>query len=74
MRIGINGFGRIGKSFVRAMLAQGAPIELVAVNDVTSTENHAHLLKFDSIQGRLDVDVHADGDTLVIGAQRVKDY
>jgi glyceraldehyde 3-phosphate dehydrogenase len=72
VRVAINGFGRIGKGFVRAMLAQGADLDLVAVNDVTSTATHAHLLKFDSIQGRLGVDVHADGDTLVVGDRRIQ--
>jgi glyceraldehyde 3-phosphate dehydrogenase len=72
VRVAINGFGRIGKGFVRAMLAQQSPLEVVAVNDITSAENHAHLLKFDSIQGRLDLDVHADGDTLVVGDRRVQ--
>jgi glyceraldehyde 3-phosphate dehydrogenase len=72
VRIAINGFGRIGKGFVRAMLAQRSALELVAVNDITSAEAHAHLLKFDSIQGRLDVDVHAEGDTLVVGDRRIQ--
>jgi glyceraldehyde 3-phosphate dehydrogenase len=72
VRVGINGFGRIGKGFVRAMLAQRSTLELVAVNDVTSAETHAHLLKFDSIQGRLDADVRAEGDTLVVGERRIK--
>jgi glyceraldehyde 3-phosphate dehydrogenase len=72
VRVGINGFGRIGKGFVRAMLAQRSALELVAVNDITSAEAHAHLLKFDSIQGRLDADVHAEGDTLVVGERRIQ--
>ena len=52
-RIGINGFGRIGRNYFRAALAQGADLEIVAVNDLTSPEALAHLLKYDSVGGRL---------------------
>ena len=51
LRVGINGFGRIGRSVVRAVLAQGADIDIVAVNDLTSPEMLAHLLRHDSTQG-----------------------
>ena len=51
-RIGINGFGRIGRNYFRAALAQGADLEIVAVNDLTSPEALAHLLKYDSVGGR----------------------
>ena len=71
VRVGINGFGRIGKGFLRAMAAQGADLEVVAVNDLTSPEVHAHLLKYDSVQGTLDEEVRAEGDTLVVGAHRI---
>ncbi len=71
VRVGINGFGRIGRSFVRAVLDQGADIEVVAVNDLTSPATNAQLLRFDSTQGRLGVPVEVDGDGLVIGEQRV---
>ena len=57
VRVGINGFGRIGKSFLRALLAQGADLEVVAVNDVTTPEVHAHLLAHDSILGHFDGEV-----------------
>ena len=53
VRVGINGFGRIGRNFFRAALAQGADIEIVGVNDLTDNETLAHLLKYDSILGRL---------------------
>ena len=57
VRVGINGFGRIGRNFYRALLAQqeqgGVDIEIVAVNDLTDNASLAHLLKFDSILGRL---------------------
>ena len=73
VRVGINGFGRIGRNFYRALLAQQAAgaatdIEVVAVNDLTDNATLAHLLKFDSILGRLPYDVSLDGeDTIVVG-------
>jgi glyceraldehyde 3-phosphate dehydrogenase len=71
VRVGINGFGRIGRSFVRAVIAQGADIEVVAVNDLTSPETLAHLLRFDSTQGRLGLPVGVEGSDLVVGASRM---
>ncbi|NKX49046.1 aldehyde dehydrogenase, partial [Arthrobacter deserti] len=53
IRVGINGFGRIGRNFFRAALAQGADLDIVAVNDLTDADTLAHLLKYDSITGRL---------------------
>ncbi|GAC57306.1 glyceraldehyde-3-phosphate dehydrogenase [Gordonia hirsuta DSM 44140 = NBRC 16056] len=76
VRVGINGFGRIGRNFFRAVLAQNqagtADIEIVAVNDLTDINTLAHLLKFDSILGRLPEDVSVDGDTIVVGDKRIK--
>jgi glyceraldehyde 3-phosphate dehydrogenase len=78
VRVGINGFGRIGRNFYRALEAQKAQgsstdIEVVAVNDLTDNATLAHLLKFDSILGRLPQDVSLDGeDTIVVGAARIK--
>jgi glyceraldehyde 3-phosphate dehydrogenase len=77
IRVGVNGFGRIGRNFYRALATQqiegkAADIEIVAVNDLTDNATLAHLLKFDSILGRLPEDVVLDGDTLVIGTRRVK--
>ncbi|BBX82436.1 type I glyceraldehyde-3-phosphate dehydrogenase [Mycolicibacterium aubagnense] len=77
IRIGVNGFGRIGRNFFRALDAQKASgtntdLEIVAVNDLTSTDVLAHLLKFDSILGRLPHEVRADGDTLVVGSTKIK--
>jgi len=69
--VGINGFGRIGRNFFRAVRASGADIEIVGVNDLTDPAALAHLLKFDSILGRLDADVSADGASLRIGDQVV---
>src|SRR5665647_2054935 len=68
VRVGINGFGRIGRNFYRALLASGADIEVVGVNDLTDTKTLAHLLKYDSILGRLGKDVVAgEGEITVVG-------
>ncbi len=68
VRVGINGFGRIGRNFFRAALAAGADLEIVAVNDLTDNKSLAHLLKYDSILGRLPGDVVAtDTDISVDG-------
>ncbi|SDE63679.1 glyceraldehyde-3-phosphate dehydrogenase (NAD+) [Blastococcus fimeti] len=72
VRVGINGFGRIGRNFWRAAAASGQDIEIVAVNDLTSNEALAHLLKYDSILGRLPQDVVADGDGITIGGTKMK--
>jgi glyceraldehyde 3-phosphate dehydrogenase len=72
IRVGINGFGRIGRNFWRAAAAGGQDLEIVAVNDLTSNEALAHLLKYDSILGRLDQDVAADGDSITIGGTKMK--
>jgi glyceraldehyde 3-phosphate dehydrogenase len=77
VRVGINGFGRIGRNFYRALLAQqergGADIEVVAVNDITDNATLAHLLRFDSILGRLPYEVSLDGeDTIVVGDHKLK--
>ncbi|WP_167475944.1 MULTISPECIES: type I glyceraldehyde-3-phosphate dehydrogenase [Nocardia] len=77
VRVGINGFGRIGRNFFRAVEAQKAlgttDIEIVAVNDLTDNATLATLLKYDSILGRLPQDVSLDGDdTIVVGEQRIK--
>jgi glyceraldehyde 3-phosphate dehydrogenase len=69
VRVGINGFGRIGRNFYRAVQACGADIEIVAVNDLTDTKTLAHLLKYDSILGRLGKDVVAgDNEITVAGS------
>ena len=77
VRVGINGFGRIGRNFFRAAKARGADIDFVAVNDLGDTKTMAHLLKYDSVAGVLpdDVAVHADGiqvggDVLKVVSQR----
>ncbi|MFD9547826.1 type I glyceraldehyde-3-phosphate dehydrogenase [Nocardia salmonicida] len=76
VRVGINGFGRIGRNFFRAVEALKAvgetDIEIVAVNDLTDINTLATLLKYDSILGRLPQDVSVEGDTIVVGEQRIK--
>jgi glyceraldehyde 3-phosphate dehydrogenase len=67
VRVGINGFGRIGRNFYRAVRASGADIEIVGVNDLTDPKALANLLKFDSILGRLDADVTATESSLKVG-------
>ncbi|RLP83739.1 type I glyceraldehyde-3-phosphate dehydrogenase [Mycetocola lacteus] len=70
-RIGINGFGRIGRSYLRAALASGADVEVVAINDITSAKTLANLLEWDSISGHLD-GVSVDGDFIVVGERRIR--
>jgi glyceraldehyde 3-phosphate dehydrogenase len=72
VRVGINGFGRIGRNFWRAAAASGQDIEIVAVNDLTSPEVLAHLLKYDSILGKLAEDVAADGEGIKIAGNTMK--
>nr|WP_196791552.1 type I glyceraldehyde-3-phosphate dehydrogenase [Motilibacter deserti] len=72
VRVGINGFGRIGRNFYRAALAQGADIEFVGVNDLTDNKTLAHLLKYDSILGRLDREVAYDDDNLIVGGTKIR--
>jgi len=69
VRVGINGFGRIGRNFFRAVRASGADIEIVGVNDLTDNASLAHLLKFDTILGRLDADVTSDDTSIRVGDQ-----
>ncbi len=69
VRVGINGFGRIGRNFFRAVRASDADIEIVGINDLTDNASLAHLLKYDSILGRLDADVSSDDETITVGDQ-----
>ena len=71
VRVGINGFGRIGRNFFRAVVASGADIEIVGANDLTDNKTLAHLLKYDSILGRLDADVEVTGDAIVVGGRKI---
>ncbi|MGJ9412473.1 type I glyceraldehyde-3-phosphate dehydrogenase [Aeromicrobium sp. CF4.19] len=71
VRVGINGFGRIGRNFFRAARAAGSDIEIVAVNDLTDNKTLATLLKYDSILGRLDADVTFDDTSITVGEQKI---
>jgi len=71
IRVGINGFGRIGRNILRAAL-HDKDLEFVAVNDITDAGTLAHLLKYDSILGNLEEDVKADGDTIHVAGRKVK--
>ena len=72
VRVGINGFGRIGRNFFRAAKKAGADIDIVAVNDLVPPETNAHLLKYDSTHGRLDVEVKVTGDGISVGNDSFK--
>ena len=74
IRVGINGFGRIGRNFFRAVLASGADVEVVAVNDLTDNATLAHLVKYDSILGRLPHEVKATADEITVGGKTIKAY
>ena len=67
VRVGINGFGRIGRNYLRAVLEQDADIEVVAVNDLAPPATSAHLLKYDSTFGRLPHELKVSEDTLAVG-------
>ncbi|MGO9013234.1 MAG: type I glyceraldehyde-3-phosphate dehydrogenase [Bryobacteraceae bacterium] len=71
VKVGINGFGRIGRNVVRASMHRG-DIEFVAVNDLTDTKTLAHLLKYDSVLGTLHEDVKAEGDVISVGGKKIK--
>ncbi|RKD21796.1 type I glyceraldehyde-3-phosphate dehydrogenase [Ammoniphilus oxalaticus] len=70
VRIGINGFGRIGRNVFRAALAY-PNIEIVAVNDLTDAKSLAHLLKYDTVHGKLNTDVKVDGDTIIVDGKKL---
>ncbi len=73
IRVGINGFGRIGRNFWRAVHAgAGEGIEIIAANDLTDTATLAHLLKYDTVLGTLDTDVSAEGESIRVGSQEIK--
>jgi glyceraldehyde 3-phosphate dehydrogenase len=74
VRVGINGFGRIGRNFYRAALASGADIELVGVNDLTDNATLAHLLKYDSILGRLPHEVKYTSDDITVAGKTFKAF
>src|SRR5258708_6985566 len=72
VRVGINGFGRIGRNFLRAARKSGADIEIVGVNDLVPVATNAHLLRYDSTHGRLDAEVTHTDDAISVGGQSFK--
>jgi glyceraldehyde 3-phosphate dehydrogenase len=72
IRVGINGFGRIGRNFYRAAVEAGADLELVAFNDLGSVETMAHLLKYDSVLGRFDHEVEVTGEGIVVDGKTLR--
>jgi len=72
VRVGINGFGRIGRLVVRAVLKRKADVEIVAANDITDAATLAHLLQYDSVHGTCAETVTVDGDTILVGSQRIR--
>ena len=74
VKVGINGFGRIGRNYFRALVAAGADIEVVAVNDLTDNHTLAHLLKYDSILGRFPGEVTYDEDAIIVDGKQIKAF
>ena len=72
VRVAINGFGRIGRTFFRAAQTEGVGFEIVAINDLTDVETLAHLLKYDSIMGRFNAEVEVKEGALVVGGKEIK--
>jgi glyceraldehyde 3-phosphate dehydrogenase len=72
IRVGINGFGRIGRNFYRALIASGADIEVVAVNDLTDNKTLAHLLKYDTVLGRFPKSVDFDADNIIVDGKNIR--
>jgi glyceraldehyde 3-phosphate dehydrogenase len=72
VKIGINGFGRIGRNYLRAALAQGSTLDIVAVNDLSDTKSLATLLKYDSVAGRLNADVTYDDTNVIVNGKKIK--
>src|SRR6476659_47936 len=73
VRVGINGFGRIGRNILRAIAESGRKdIEVVALNDLGPVETNAHLLRYDSIHGKFPAEVVVDGDSIVVQGQSIR--
>src|SRR5438477_12913582 len=71
MKVGINGFGRIGRQSFKALLERHPDIEIVAINDLVDTKTNAHMLKYDSNYGKFDGTVEAEPDGLIVNGKRV---
>lgn len=72
IRVAINGFGRIGRMIFRANIDRGEPLEIVAINDLGSTADLAHLLKYDSVHGRFNAEVSFDSDSIIVNGKRYR--
>ncbi|MEL7975091.1 type I glyceraldehyde-3-phosphate dehydrogenase [Isoptericola sp. F-RaC21] len=72
IRVGINGFGRIGRNFYRALVESGADIEVVGVNDLTDNKTLAHLLKYDTVLGRFPKSVEFDDENIIVDGQKIR--
>ena len=72
IRVGINGFGRIGRNFYRAILASGADIEIVGVNDLTDNKTLAHLLKYDTVLGRFPLSIAYDDENIIVDGKPIR--
>jgi glyceraldehyde 3-phosphate dehydrogenase len=72
IRVGINGFGRIGRNFYRALVESGADIEVVGVNDLTDNKTLAHLLKYDTVLGRLGKTVDFDDENIIVDGKKIR--
>jgi glyceraldehyde 3-phosphate dehydrogenase len=73
VKVAINGFGRIGRNILRAIVESGrTDVEVVAINDLGPVETNAHLLRFDSVHGRFPADVQVEGDSIVVQGRRIK--
>ena len=73
IRVAINGFGRIGRNFLRCWLGrENSQLELVGLNDTSDPKTNAHLLKYDSMLGKLDADIRADGNSIIVNGKTIK--
>jgi len=72
IKVGINGFGRIGRNFYRAIVASGADIEIVGVNDLTDNKTLAHLLKYDTVLGRFPLSVEFDDENIIVDGKKIR--
>ncbi len=73
VKVAINGFGRIGRNILRAIVESGrTDIQVVAINDLGPVETNAHLLRFDSIHGRFPSEVQVEGDAILVNGQRIR--
>lgn len=72
IKVGINGFGRIGRNFFRALISEGADIEIVGVNDLTDNKTLAHLLKYDTVLGRFPLEIGYDEDNIIVDGKKIR--